>query len=465
MTILASFAVPHPPIILPEVGRGEERKIAATTAAYEAVMKQAAELHSDTLIITSPHAEMYLDYFHMAPGRKAQGNFAQFRAPQVEISAAYDQELASLIADEAEKAGIPAGFEGERNPDLDHGTMIPLYFYRKYGSLDQVKVVRIGLSGFGPDVHYLFGRCIRDAADKLGRRAVFIASGDLSHKLKEDGPYGYVPEGPVFDRQCTEALGQGDFFRLLTLDHSLCTRAAECGLRSFWIMAGAWDGRDVASRLLSYEGPFGVGYGVASFLPQGPDPARQFLPPLLQAEKQQREDRIAREDPYVKLARLSVETWVKHREMASLPAHLPPEMLQTRAGAFVSLHLHDQLRGCIGTFLPTQANVAEEILRNGISAASRDPRFPPVRPEELPFLEYNVDVLSTPEPVSGPEGLDPRKYGVIVKSARDERRGLLLPDLDGVDTTEEQIAIARQKGNIAATEPVQLYRFQVVRHR
>lgn len=140
-------------------------------------------------------------------------------------------------------------------------------------------------------------------------------------------------------------------------------------------------------------------------------------------------------------------------------------MLQARAGAFVSLHLHDQLRGCIGTFLPTQANVAEEILRNGISAASRDPRFPPVRPEELPFLEYNVDVLSTPEPVSGPGELDPRKYGVIVKSARDERRGLLLPDLDEVDTTEEQIAIARQKGNIAATEPVQLYRFQVVRHR
>ena len=167
----------------------------------------------------------------------------------------------------------------------------------------------------------------------------------------------------------------------------------------------------------------------------------------------------------MKLARLSVETWVKHREMASLPAHLPPEMLQTRAGAFVSLHLHDQLRGCIGTFLPTQTNVAEEILRNGISAASRDPRFPPVGPEELPFLEYNVDVLSTPEPVSGPEGLDPRKYGVIVKSAQDERRGLLLPDLDGVDTTEGQIAIARQKGNIAATEPVQLYRFQVVRHR
>lgn len=247
MTILASFAVPHPPIILPEVGQGEEEKIRKTIAAYDTVMEKAAGLQPDTLIITSPHGEMYMDYFHIAPGPTARGDFAQFRAPQVELSVRYDRDLASLIAEEARKAGIPAGFEGERDPALDHGTMIPLYFYRKYGSLDKVKVVRIGLSGLGPDVHYLFGRCIREAVEKLGRRAVFIASGDLSHKLKEDGPYGYVPEGPVFDRQCTEALGQGDFFRLLTLDHFLCTRAAECGLRSFWIMAGAWDGDECES--------------------------------------------------------------------------------------------------------------------------------------------------------------------------------------------------------------------------
>ena len=465
MTILASFAVPHPPIILPEVGQGEEEKIRKTIAAYDTVMEKAAGLQPDTLIITSPHGEMYMDYFHIAPGPTARGDFAQFRAPQVELSVRYDRDLASLIAEEAREAGIPAGFEGERDPALDHGTMIPLYFYRKYGSLDKVKVVRIGLSGLGPDVHYLFGRCIREAVEKLGRRAVFIASGDLSHKLKEDGPYGYVPEGPVFDRQCTEALGQGDFFRLLTLEHSLCTRAAECVLRSFWIMAGAWDGRNVKARLLSYEGPFGVGYGVAAFLPGAPDPGRKFLSPLLTAEKKQREERVAREDPYVKLARLAVETYVKDREIPSLPEGLPPEMLSARAGAFVSLHLRDQLRGCIGTFLPTRNNLAEEILRNGISAATRDPRFPPVRPEELPYLEYNVDVLTTPEPVSGPEQLDPRKYGVIVKSAQDERRGLLLPDLDGVDTVGDQIAIARQKGNIAITEPVQLFRFQVVRHR
>jgi MEMO1 family protein len=328
-------------------------------------------------VITSPHAELYLDYFHIAPGSHARGSFAQFRAPQVEIAVDYDTTLASLIADDAQKAGIPAGFEGERNPELDHATMIPLYFFRKYKPLDQVKVVRIGLSGFPADVHYKLGQCIRRAVDQLGRRVVFIASGDLSHKLLPEGPYGAVPEGPVFDRACTECLEKGDFLRLLTLDDSLCTRAAECGLRSFWIMTGAWDGVALKSRLLSYEGPFGVGYGVASFYPEGPDPSRQFLLPLLQYQKKQKEERIAHEDPYVKLARLSVETFVKTGAPARLPARLPDEMRSTRAGAFVSLHLHGQLRGCIGTISPVRACVAEEILQNGISAATPRSPVPP----------------------------------------------------------------------------------------
>ena len=465
MTILASFAVPHPPIILPEIGRGEEKKIQNTIDACDTVMKAAADLDPDTLVITSPHAELYLDYFHIAPGSHARGDFGQFRAPQTAIDVNYDTTLASLIADEAQKTGIPAGFEGERDPELDHATMSPLYFFRKYKPLDQVKVVRIGLSGFPADVHYKLGQCIQKAADQLGRRVVFIASGDLSHKLLPKGPYGAVPEGPVFDKACTGCLDKGDFLRLLTLDRSLCTRAAECGLRSFWIMAGVWDGMTLQSRLLSYEGPFGVGYGVASFYPKGPDPSRKFLLRLLQYQQEQKEQRIAHEDPYVKLARLSVETFVKTGEPAPLPNNLLPEMRTTRAGAFVSLHLHGQLRGCIGTISPVRSCVAEEILQNGISAATRDPRFPPVQPAELPDLEYNVDVLRAAEPIADASQLDPKKYGVIVKSALDERKGLLLPDLDGVDTVDEQIRIARQKGNIGVKEPIRLYRFQVVRHK
>ncbi len=163
--------------------------------------------------------------------------------------------------------------------------MIPLYFFRKYKPLDQVRVVRIGLSGFPADVHYKLGQCIRRAVDQLGRRVVFIASGDLSHKLLPEGPYGAVPEGPVFDRACTECLEKGDFLRLLTLDGSLCTRAAECGLRSFWIMTGAWDGVALKSRLLSYEGPFGVGYGWLPSIRKGRIPAASSCCPCSSTRK------------------------------------------------------------------------------------------------------------------------------------------------------------------------------------
>ena len=137
-------------------------------------------------------------------------------------------------------------------------------------------------------------------------------------------------------------------------------------------------------------------------------------------------------------------------------------MKRDRAGVFVSIHKDGKLRGCIGTFLPTRTCIAEEIIQNAVSAATRDPRFDPVTADELEWLEINVDVLSAPERIRGPEELDVKKYGVIVSSG--SRRGLLLPDLDGVDTVEEQVDIARKKGGIRENEPVTLERFEVVRH-
>ncbi len=161
----------------------------------------------------------------------------------------------------------------------------------------------------------------------------------------------------------------------------------------------------------------------------------------------------------VELARKAVEKYVLQGRIFR-PRKLTPEMRQ-RAGVFVSLKKHGGLRGCIGTFSPTMANVAEEIVTNAISSATRDPRFMPVQPSELHDLEYSVDVLSEPEPVSGVGELDPRKYGVIVECGF--RRGLLLPDLEGVDKVQEQIEICRAKAGIAADEPIELYRFRVQR--
>jgi len=166
--------------------------------------------------------------------------------------------------------------------------------------------------------------------------------------------------------------------------------------------------------------------------------------------------------PLVKLARETIEQYVRFHKVPAPPKPLPPEM-QGQAGVFVSIHdSRGGLRGCIGTIEPTQPSVAEEVIQNAISAATRDPRFPPVEADELDDLVINVDVLTAPEKIEGPEQLDPRRYGVIVQSGW--RRGLLLPDLEGVDTVEDQIDIARRKAGIGRREPIELFRFEVKRY-
>ena len=463
MSIIGAAAVPHPPIILPEIGRGEESKISATTAAYEEVARRIVELDPETIIITSPHTIMYTDYFHISPGEGASGTMAQFRAPQVAIAINYDVEFVQKLTASAMAEGVSAGTLGERNPSLDHGTMIPLRFLQKAGlDFDHVKFLRIGLSGLNAATHYKLGQIIAHVSNEIGRKVFFLASGDLSHKLKADGPYGFVDEGPKFDEQLMNNLGGADFLSLLTMDDKLCSRAAECGLRSFWIMAGALDKFSVAAERMSYESTFGVGYGIVYFDVGAEDNSRNFATKLAQIKAHETAERKANEDDFVKLARYSLETFVKTHKPADLPDDLPAELMNRRAGAFVSLHKDGNLRGCIGTIMATQDNLAEEIIQNAISACSRDPRFSPVTLEELEDIEYSVDVLGDPERVFSLKDLDARRYGVIVEN--NGRRGLLLPDLEGVDTVEEQIAIAKRKAGIRPEEKVALFRFEVVRH-
>ena len=462
MPMLGAILTPHPPVLLPEVGRGREKEIDATGRAMAAAAAEVAGWGPEVLIVASPHTILYGNYFHIAPGDGAVGDMSAFGAPQVRIEVRYDVPLRDEIVQQAQAAGLEAGTLGQRDPKLDHGVLIPLYFLRKAGV--NCPMVRLGLSGFSPLEHYRLGQCVARAVEALGRRAVFVASGDLSHKLKADGPYGFAPEGPIFDQAVTQAMESGDFLSFLTMEPSLCERAAECGLRSFQIMAGALDGLSVQPQLLSHQGTFGVGYGGALFPVTGRDESRCFSKACARVRRERLDRRRSGEDPWVKLARLSLETYVETgRRLERLPEDLPRELTDQAAGAFVSLHKDGRLRGCIGTISPTQPNLAWEIVRNAVSAGSRDPRFPPVRAGELEELEYSVDVLGQPEPVDSPAQLDPKRYGVIVSCGG--RRGLLLPDLDGVDTVQEQLEIALKKGSIRPDEPYRMERFQVVRHQ
>jgi len=461
MPVTGAFVMPHPPVILPEIGRGREKEIQATIDACRTAAKRIARLKPDVIILSSPHSVLYADYFHISPGAAASGNFRGFGAPGTVIRADYDTAFANELARQAEAQGIPAGTLGERDKTLDHGTMIPLRFINEFYA--GYKLVRLGLSGLSFVDHYRFGKCVAETAEKLGRSAVFVASGDMSHKLRDDGPYGFDAAGPRFDKEAAEALANGDFLKLLELDEDMTESAAECGLRSFLIMAGALDGKAVKPERLSYEGPFGVGYGVFAFETTGSDGGRRFDDVYKTAHREKLENVKSDEDDYVKLARLSLETFIKTKKHAAMPGNLPEEMLKQKAGTFVSLKKFGRLRGCIGTIEPVTDCVANEILRNAVSAGTQDPRFPAVTANELGDLVYSVDVLSKAEPVHSVDELDVKRYGVIV--SKGYKRGLLLPNLEGVDTPEEQVSIALQKAGIGPNDGYSMERFEVVRHK
>lgn len=461
MAIVGGIMVPHPPLILPEVGKGDERVVEETIRAYEKAAESVADLKPETIVLSSPHVVMYGDYLHIAPGNSGGGNMRQFNAPETGMFIDYDTEYREHLIGLCDEVSFPAGTMGERSPELDHGTMVPLYFIlKKYSDF---KLVRMGISGISMADHYMLGMMVKKTAEDLDRRTVYVASGDLSHKLQKSGPYGFDPKGPEYDDKIMDVMGSGEFDRLFDFDSVLLEKAAECGHRSFVIMAGAFDRSDLQIEKLSHQDITGVGYGICTYRVTGSDQKRNFLDRWYLRKKDGLERRKKMEDQYIGLARKTIETFIKDRKVIPVPENLPDEMSNRRAGAFVSLHIDGALRGCIGTILPVTDSIAEEIINNAISASTRDPRFSPVREDELPFLEYSVDILEEPEAIDSEEELDVKQYGVIVTKGM--KRGLLLPDLDGVDTVSEQIAIAKQKAGIAVDDnDVSLERFKVTRH-
>jgi len=248
--------------------------------------------------------------------------------------------------------------------------------------------------------------------------------------LKEDGPYRFDPAGPEFDQTVLKAL-QGDPTKLKNLPVDLVEKAGECGYRSLSLAIAAKEG---APEVLSYEGPFGVGYMVADLYHSSPLPqwARRCLSAYLNNE-----------DP----------------GLLQLP---DSQEFAERRGCFVTLKQNGQLRGCIGTTEPWQKDLALEIQHNALAAGTRDPRFRPVQADEMDTLSITVDVLGDLEKIGGVDDLDPWRYGVVVRQGR--KTGLLLPHLEGVDTIAEQVSIAKQKAGILPEEEVELWRFEVKRH-
>lgn len=458
--IQAAAMVCHPPLILPNIGRGEEKKISEITAAYQEAAREIRAVHPDTIVIVSPHAPSYMDYIQLTAPDMSVDDMSQFGDPMDQFIIYNDGELVAEMERLAKEENFPMGTLGTQNGRLDHGTMVPLYFIKDM--LPNTKIVRMSIGGLSNLDHYHAGQILQKAAENLDRNVAVIASGDLSHCQKAGTNYGYKACGPAYDKEIMKIMGEGDFLDLVEMPEKEAEEAMVCGHKPFCVMAGSFDGYRPFSRPIAHSAEFGVGYGICTYTHPVEDSSRNIYEQAKADHDKKWQERLNSEDAYIKLARDTINAYIKNGKTLPLPEGLPEELYKDKAGAFVSLHENGALRGCIGTTAPTQRNLGREIQMNAISACSKDPRFYPVSPGELDALEISVDVLREPQPCTL-EDLDPKKYGVIV--TKGGRRGLLLPNLDGVDTVEKQVAIAKQKAGLSADEPGCSYeRFEVIRH-
>ncbi|NMA94471.1 MAG: AmmeMemoRadiSam system protein A [Clostridiales bacterium] len=439
------YIMPHPPIIMPKIGRGEEKKAQSTIDALMECSKEIAKLAPSTIVLITPHGPMFEDTIVIMMDNILSGDMGRFGRPRLKYKFENDIDLGIEIMQSARNMDIPCiGLDVKSaktygvSTDLDWGALVPLHFvlenYREF------KLVHITVSFLEYSQIHRFGTSIAEAIENLGTDTVIISSADLSHRLAEDGPYGFNPAGPKLDKAITDNIKEGSVKGLMNLDRGLIRDGGECGLRPIIMGFGALYGQDINPRLLSYEGPFGVGYSVASILPKANG-----------------------EGPYVSLARRALETYINTGEIIEPTEDLPRQMIENRAGVFVTLNIHGNLRGCIGTIGPTKENIAKELIDNAISAGTEDPRFTPVRRGELSDIVYSVDVLENPEPIDSIEDLNVKKYGVIVKKGL--KRGLLLPNIEGIDSPEEQVSIALQKAGIRPNERYKMERFKVIRYK
>jgi AmmeMemoRadiSam system protein A len=439
--------------MIPEVGLEASAEVCDSIEAMDELGCRLVESGAESLILISPHAPLELNRFVAYYDDQLSGNFKRFRAPKTFVDAPLDRSLLAHLIAESRVDGF--SIEPLEDFELDHGTTVPLYFLQRSGWAGPV--IALGYSFLSTSEHLRFGECLRRAVDLWGRPIALVASGDLSHRLKPGAPAGYDPSAHLFDGAVVAAFAGNSPESILDIDPDLRKLAGECGYRSMLVAVGAARGIETQCEVLNYEAPFGVGYIVAQLINCPAHITERDQREVVQEESEAGGSLLPR------LAREAVETYVLTGARVNLDCS--NSLLQTRAACFVSLKtLAGELRGCIGTIEPMAPNLAEELVNNAIGAATRDPRFPPVSPGELSNLHYSVDVLSTPEPAS-PAQLEPRTFGVIVEDDSGTHRGLLLPDIEGVDTATQQLEIATRKAGILPGSPLRVLRFRVNRFR
>lgn len=482
MSIIAGYLLPHAPVFIEAVGGHQSRGVTSTVEAFYAVANEIKALEPDLLVMISPHGPIFSDAIAVYDLSKYEGDMKRFGEFTLNYQAKKDETFINQLIEKSNDSdgsfyplndALFRKFQHE--PKLDHGITVPYHFISSV--LPDVPVVAMSYGTLSYTELMRNGEIIKSVSELSGKRVIIIASGDMSHALKSDGPYSFHKDGPWFDERMKTLIIENRPYDIFCEPFEQIENAAECGLRSYAIMMGAFNKCTFESKVWHYEGPFGVGYLVAGFIVKD----RNDVDMILWVENKmlsmiRHAEALAH--AYVQIAKHVIYDYVRtgkppkysmDNDAVFINGHRislndsEMALLRSEHGVFVSIKKYGSLRGCIGTILPTQDNTFVEIIKNAISACSKDYRFDPVTVTELEHLSISVDVLSSLKVVSDTEALSPKVYGVVVHSKG--RRGVLLPDLEGIDTSAEQLKIASNKGGFSVDEIDKIECFTVERFR
>lgn len=448
--IVFAALMPHAPILADGVGSAHQHKeVRHTIDAMAQVARHALAAQPDMILLVSPHSPRRSGAFGIWRTPVLRGSLELFGAPDCRVELPLDMAFADQLATEVASRGLhlwPINASV-----LDYGATVPLSYLFAAGWRSPTVVVGLNKSG-EPGLDE-FGEAIAATAAKLKRRVALIASGDMSHRIGPSAPLGFNVEGNRFDESLIELLRHGTRQGIRQLDPKLVAIAAEDVVDSVRVVLAASSYSAEGGAVLSYEGPFGVGYGVAILAEkQPPEPAGSGRSSLENAT-----GTLSHLADLPSLARRSIEEQLRGGETEP-PMKAAGALMEPR-GVFVTLRAPSgRLRGCAGTSSPTSPDLLQETWHCARAAAFADSRFPPLKKEELRRIRITISILSALEPIDSAAELDPMLYGIVV-TGDDGRTGLLLPALPGVDSPAEQLRLARHKARIPEHEHVRIQRF------
>lgn len=437
MTVVLGGLTPHPTSLIPEIGGTGLQQLGRTVQAVKTLAGRVAMESPDVVVIVTPHGPRQDERFGVFGREWHAADFADQRAANVTLDAPGDPALAQAIAREAARLGLPVDYvDRERQVRLDYGLAVPLYYLQRAGY--QGAIQPVVTSGLGRESHRRFGKAIAQAASRLGKRTVLLASGDLSHHEAA----GKGKACRRFDQLLVKLLEDGRWERVFELDEALVKEAGECGYETILVLMGALEKSLPRAELLAYEDPTGVGYATLTIAV---------------------EDGAGQDDEFnpAGFARQVADTFLQTDRLPPAPAAFPHQA----QGCFVCLHRGDELAACAGALTPRDDNLATCIARYTLEALSDYAETysdaHPLSIDELNHLSLTVYLTGALERTEGLEALQPGRHGLVV--TKGDVYGLALPE-PGRDTPEQLLEIALERAGLTGTEDTMIERFTAEAH-